>query len=632
MAIAAQEGSQAEIQSEDLERKPLLSFRAILLMNFGFFGIQYSFGLQQTAINPIYELLGADPAQLPLLNLAGPVTGLLIQPLIGAMSDRTWSDRWGRRKPYFLIGAIGCSICLFLWPFVFALWMAFILLWLLDASNNTAMEPYRAFISDKLPESQLARGFLTQSMFVGAGAVTANLSLFVFQRLIDGTTAAGIPFWVFWAFFIGSVCSIGTVLISVLSTKEIPPTEDELAELRSRPSGLRTYISDIAAAVRAMPFGMHKIGFVYLFQWYAIVVYWQFVATSIGESVFNVAPDDPGFEQAAGWVGAMNGTYNFVTIFAALGLIGFAARFGAKWIHAAALGGAAVGMLALSQVGNQYVALLPMILLGIAWASMMGVPYILVASMVPKERLGVYMGIVNMMIVVPMLIQTVTFGWIFEHVLGGLGTHAIIFSGAMFAIGAIAMLFVSPPKETEESPIMPLGAPRRIDNVYNRVVVGSDGTPASLVTVGHAAGVAAAADADLFVVSAYNPQTRPGQAPPPAAAGERQELYGEEAAREAILASIKGLKRERGRNIDHRIVEGTPAHALLDTAGSDPKNLIVVGNRGLGAIEGEALGSVPREVVKNAVCNVMVVQINPEEDQTSSQSDQTSGLDGQTML
>src|SRR5215208_5788877 len=156
------------------------------------------------------------------------------------------------------------------------------------------MEPYRAFISDKLPQSQLARGFLTQSMFVGAGAVTANLSLFVFQRLIDGATAAGIPFWVFWAFFTGSVCSIGTVLISVLSTKEIPPTEDELAELRASPSGLGTYIGDIAAAVRAMPFGMHKIGVVFLFQWYAIVVYWQFVATSIGESAFNVTPEVAG--------------------------------------------------------------------------------------------------------------------------------------------------------------------------------------------------------------------------------------------------------------------------------------------------------------------------------------------------
>src|SRR5215210_1766971 len=237
-------------------------------MNFGFFGIQYSFGLQQASINPIYGFLGASPEDLPLLNLAGPVTGLLIQPLIGAMSDRTWSDRWGRRKPYFLIGAIGCSICLFLWPFVTALWMAFILLWLLDASNNTAMEPYRAFISDRLPQSQLARGFLTQSMFVGAGAVTANLSLFVFQKLIAGTTAAGIPFWVFWAFFIGAVCSISTVLISVLSTEEIPPTEEELAELRSRPTGPLAYVGDIAAAVRAMPLGMHKIGVVYLFQWY----------------------------------------------------------------------------------------------------------------------------------------------------------------------------------------------------------------------------------------------------------------------------------------------------------------------------------------------------------------------------
>jgi maltose/moltooligosaccharide transporter len=431
--------------------------------------------------------------------------------------------------------------------------------------------------------------------------------------LINGTTAAGIPFWVFWAFFIGSICSIATVLISVLSTKEIPPTPEELAELRARPGGPATYIGDIVTAVRAMPFGMHKFGVVYLFQWYAVVVYWQFVATSIGESAFGVTPEEKGFEQAAGWVGLMNNTYNFVTIFAALALIGFAARFGAKWIHAAALVGAAIGMLALSQVGNQYVALLPMVLLGIAWASMMGVPYILVASMVPKERLGVYMGIVNMMIVVPMLIQTVTFGWIFENVLGGDGTNAIVFAGVLFGIGAVAMLFVSPPRETEESEIMPLGAPRRIDNVYNRVVVGSDGTPNSLKTVGHAAGVAAAADADLFVVSAYNPQATPEQPSSLAAAGEHQELYGEEAAREAIRISIKELKKERARNIDHRIVAGTPAEALLEVAGSDPSNLIVVGNRGLGAAEGEALGSVPREVVKNAVCNVMVVQTGGDE-------------------
>ena len=217
-----------------------------------------------------------------------------------------------------------------------------------------------------------------------------------------------------------------------------------------------------------------------------------------------------------------------------------------------------------------------------------------------------YMGIVNMMIVVPMLIQTVTFGWLFTNLLDGKGTNAMIFSGVLFALAALAMLWVNPPRETEESPIMPLGSPRRMDAVYNRVVVGSDGTPASLVTVGHAAGVATAADADLLLVSAYDPGSRPE--PTTASALEHQALYGEEAAKEAIRLSIRQLKKERARTIEHRIVAGDPAQALLEAAGADPTNLIVVGNRGLGATGGEALGSIPSEVVKHAVCNVMVVQ------------------------
>ncbi|MEZ5200063.1 MAG: MFS transporter [Micropruina glycogenica] len=173
--------------------KPLMTMPQILVMNFGFFGIQYSFGMQQTAVNPVYEFLGANPHDLPILNLAGPITGLLIQPLIGALSDRTWSPRCGRRKPFFLIGAIGCSICLFLFPFVTAVWMAVLLLWLLDVSNNTAMEPYRAFIADKLPPSQLGKGFLAQSFFTGLGITLANLSLFVFQKLIQGSTRPAFP-------------------------------------------------------------------------------------------------------------------------------------------------------------------------------------------------------------------------------------------------------------------------------------------------------------------------------------------------------------------------------------------------------------------------------------------------------
>jgi len=600
----AMTGVAGTAQSVDLERKPPLTSLQILMMNVGFFGIQFSFGLQQTAINPLFALIGADPHSLPILNLAGPVTGLLVQPIIGAMSDRTWHPKWGRRSPYFLVGALGCSITLFLYPWVTALWMAVVFLWLLDISNNTAMEPYRAFISDRLPKSQLARGFLTQSLFVGAGAVTANVSLFVFQKLIAGGTAAGVPYWVFGAFWVGAVCSIGSVVISVLSTKEIPPTEEELAELRAKPKGLGPAITEIAHAVRDMPAGMHKIGLVFAFQWYAMFVYWQFVSLSIAKTVWGVGPKDPSYAEAAAWTGLVNGSYNLVTVFAALTLIGMCTRFGAKRVHAGALLLAAVALFAFTHIGNKYLLFVPMIGLGIAWASMMGVPYVMVSSMVPKERSGVYMGIVNMMIVIPMLVETVTFGWVYKHLLGSSPTNALIMAGALLACGAVAMLWVSDPDEAEESPLIPLGTHRHI-SVYDRVVVGTDGTAGSLHAVAHAAGVATAADAHLIVVSAYNPGKPPGADTGMA----RRELYGEDAARAALRESVATLLMDKTlRVIDQRVVSGDPGQALLDIAGDDPASLIVVGNRGLGAAEGEQLGSVPRHIAKNAVCDVLIVQ------------------------
>ena len=603
----AEESTAVAPRDIDDARKPPLSPLGILLMNFGFFGIQFSFGLQQSAVNPIFTFIGAKPEELPLLNLAGPVTGLVIQPLIGAMSDRTWSDRWGRRKPYFLIGAFGCTIMLFLFPFVGALWVAFLFMWLLDAANNTAMEPYRAFISDRLPKSQLARGFLTQSMFVGLGAVSANLSLLVFQSTISGATGNGIPYWVYVCFWIGAVCSTASVLVSVLSTKEIPPTEEELAEMRSKAGGLSGFVAEIRDAVRDMPTGMHKIGLVFLFQWFAMAVYWQFVAVSMTETIPAFAstdPEKPVSEAASGWVGAVNGTYNLVTIFAALALIPLAQRFGAKRVGALALVCAGVGLISFGNITNQYVLLLPMIGLGIGWASMLGIPYIMVASMVPKERSGVYMGIVNMMIVVPMLIQNVTFGWIYENLLGGSGANAIMLCGALLLVAALGMLWINPPSDDEESELMPLGGPRTIA-VYDRVIVGSDGTPSSLYAVDRAHAVAAEADAHVVVVSAYNPGEERGVAPGP---GDRKELYGEEAARAALAATVEHLTSDRVRRIETRLVAGSPGEALLEAAGSNPANLIVVGNRGLGAAEGEALGSVAAAVVKNANCDVLVVQ------------------------
>ena len=292
----------------------------------------------------------------------------------------------GRRKPFFLIGAVGCSICLFLFPFVTALWMAVLLLWLLDASNNTAMEPYRAFIADKLPANQLARGFPTQSFVTGFGITLANISLFVFQELITGGTESGIPFWVFGSFMLGAVCSIGSVLISVLSTPEIPPTEEELAALRAKKDGLGAAITELAHAVRDMPVGLHKLGLVYLFQWYAMVVYWQFVALSIGQSVWNTPPDNEElFSEAVGWTGMVNGFYNIVTFCSAFYLVTMARRYGAKWVRAACpvLGG--VGLLIFPHISNQYLLFLPMIGFGIMWASIMGVPDVMAISMAPRS-------------------------------------------------------------------------------------------------------------------------------------------------------------------------------------------------------------------------------------------------------
>lgn len=435
-------------QMSIVRTKPLMTMPQILIMNLGFFGIQYSFGMQQTAVNPVYEFLGADPASLPILNLAGPITGLLLQPLIGALSDRTWSPRWGRRKPFFLVGAIGCSVCLFLFPFVTAVWMAVLLLWLLDASNNTAMEPYRAFIADKLPPSQLGKGFLAQSFFTGLGITLANVSLFVFQKIISGATEAGIPYWVVGSFMLGAVCSIASVLISVLRTPEIPPSPEELAALRAKKGGFGAALKEIGEAIRDMPPQLRKLALVYFFQWYGMVCYWQFIALSIAQTLFPATQG--GKEQAVAWTGLVNGWYNIVTFSVAFALVAFAKKRGAKLVHCVCLLLAAIGLMIVPSVGNQYLIFIPMIGLGIAWASIMGVPYIMAVRMVPSTRLGVYMGIINMMIVVPMLIQSVTFGWIFEHLLGGNPSNSIRFAAVFLAIAGLLMLWIKEPRTVRD--------------------------------------------------------------------------------------------------------------------------------------------------------------------------------------
>lgn len=428
--------------------KPSLSFWQIFNMNVGFLGIQYSFGLQQTAINPIFLFLGASEEMLPILNIAGPVTGLIVQPIIGAMSDRTWSPKWGRRKPYFLIGAIIGSLCLFAFPHSPVLWFAVGLLWILDVGNNMAMEPYRAFVGDKLPEKQLSLGYQMQSLFVGAGILLAMGSIVLFQYLFGSESvevAGTIPTWLYYSFYIGGVLSVATILWSVLKTPEIPPTDEELAEIdhdRAQPVGIRIAkpFLEISKAIKEMPVFMWKIGAVYLFQWYALFIYWQYITP-----LFMLTMDY-GISEAASQSAQMSLTYNIVTMVVALALVPLTLKFGGKKVYALSLVGTGLALFVIPFIEDPLLVLAPMVLFGIGWAAMMGIPYTMVSKVVPQDRRGVYMGILNMMIVIPMGIETLTFGPIYKYLLGGNAINAILFAGAFFVIAALLAMRLNVPK------------------------------------------------------------------------------------------------------------------------------------------------------------------------------------------
>lgn len=428
-----------------LFKKPQLTFSQIINMNVGFFGIQYSFGLQQSAVNPIYDFLGASPDEIPLLNLAGPVTGLLIQPLIGALSDRTWHPKWGRRKPYFFIGALLCSICLLLYPFSSSLWMAAGLLWILDAGNNTAMEPYRAFVADKLNDEQQPIGFQMQSFFTGFGQTLANLSLFIFPMIFIGKTGS-LPTWVYASFFLGAICSIGSIWWSMKTTEEIVPSDEELALLRAKKVSFGESIKEIIEAISEMPKVMWQLALIYLFQWYALFCYWQNSSKSIALSVWNATPKENPlqYEEAVSWTGLVNGWYNIVTFLSALALAKFANSYGAKSVHLICLLLAAAGFLTFPFIEDKNLLFVAITGFGIGWASMMGIPYLLVVNAIPKERYGVYMGIINMMIVIPMILQNITFGYILKHFLGNDSRNAIIFAGVLLVLAAISTALIKP--------------------------------------------------------------------------------------------------------------------------------------------------------------------------------------------
>ncbi|MDE2403450.1 MAG: MFS transporter [Sphingomonadales bacterium] len=438
-------------------------------MNLGFLGLQFSFGLQQGNMVPIYSWLGADEASLPILQLAGPVTGLLIQPLIGAMSDRTHS-RWGRRTPYFLIGAVMCSLGLFLMPHSASLLMAASLLWLLDAGNNVTMEPYRAYVSDRLDDSQHEIGFLSQSAFTGLAQCLAFLSpsilvyWFGFDR--NATDAHNIPTITHVSFLIGAVLSLTTILWSVWRVPELPLSSEEQARIAAADKSLGATLGEIWGAIRAMPTAMRQMAWMSLFQWYGFSIYWSYGALSISRSVYGTADKtSAAFRDAVLTTQQLGAFYNLIGFGAAFAMVPLAKALGASRLHMVCLALCGFGMLALPFVGpsgaeaprllallampelGRHLALLGIaVTLGFGWASIMGNPYVILAGSIPAERTGVYMGIFNMMIVIPMLLNGLTFGWIYRHWLDGDARNAVSFAGGLLLAAAMTMLWVRQPK------------------------------------------------------------------------------------------------------------------------------------------------------------------------------------------
>ena len=449
-------------------QKKHLNFWQIMTMNFGFFGVQFSFGLQQSNMSAIYKYLGAEESELPLLWLAGPVTGLLVQPVIGAISDRTWSPKFGRRKPFFLIGAVIASLALIAMPYSSSIWMAAGLLWILDAANNIALEPYRAFISDKLPEKQYSFGFLVQSFFTGLGTTLANftpaiLVSFGILALTDKMDN-GIPVSTYWAFAIGAAASIITILITVFTTSEYPPTPEELNAIKNSKKGenlVVKIIMDIGVAIKEMPLAMKQLIPVMFFPWYAMFCYWQYLTSALSLSLYGTLDQSTSyFNQAQLLTGNLNGTYNIICFTIAFAMIPIAKRLGAQKLHFISLLVGGIGLLSMPFLNDVDVLFtipfgsgievsqiyLFSFGLGITWASMMAMPYQILASSIPNGKTGIYMGIFNIFIVVPMIIQIFSVQYFVYDLLGQNPINIIRLAGSFLIIGGIFSLFVSQSK------------------------------------------------------------------------------------------------------------------------------------------------------------------------------------------
>ena len=436
-------------------QKPKLSLVEIINMSVGFFGIQFGWDLQRANMGRIYEGLGANPDDVPLLFLAAPLTGLIVQPIIGYMSDRTWHPKWGRRRPYFMFGAILSSIALVFMPNSSVLWMAAGLLWILDVSGNIAMEPFRAFVTDKLPDSQVNRGFIMQSLMIGLGGSIASALPWLMKNVfqLENVAAQGsIPENVKFSFYIGAFFFLAAVLYTVFTTKEYPPAETGFKEkVQESNKGFGGGFNEIWHALTHMPARMRILSLVQFFTWPGLFLMWFYYTTAVAVNVFGGKDAaDPIYATGADFGSLTLSFYSVVTFLFALVLPAIADRLGRKTTHAFCLLCGAVGLISVGFIENKYMLYASMTGVGIAWSSILSMPYAMLSGVLPRDKVGIYMGIFNFFIVLPEIIASLGFGWLMRNVLNNDRMLAVQIGGGLMVISAIICVVFIKEKKNEQ--------------------------------------------------------------------------------------------------------------------------------------------------------------------------------------
>ncbi len=433
--------------------KPRLGFFQIFNMSFGFFGIQFGWDLQRANMGPIYEYLHASADQIPLLFLAAPLTGLIVQPIIGYMSDRTWHPWWGRRRPYFFVGAVLSTICLFFMPNSSALWMAAGLLWILDTAGNVAMEPFRAFVADKLSEKQRTAGFAMQSLMIGLGGTIASALPWMMANWFHvsrESTNGSIPDSVKYAFYVGGAIFFGSVLYTILTSKEYPPEDISFKEkVKESNKGFGGGFAEITHCIRNMPPKMKQLALVQFFTWPGLFLMWFYYSTAVARNIFQAGSEtDPIYTRGVEFAGLTLSFYNIIAFIVALFIPFIAAKLGRKLTHTFCLFCGAIGLIAVGFVHDKYMLYVCMTGVGIAWSSILSMPYAMLAGCLPEDKIGVYMGIFNFFIVLPEIIASLFFGWIMTNLLHNNRMMAVQIGGVLMILAGVICYFVV--KETKD--------------------------------------------------------------------------------------------------------------------------------------------------------------------------------------